>query len=261
MKRTFKTVMAMFVAAVILLPSCEHNANQENAPAPVVIQNAVEDIDGNVYDAVQIGNQVWMLQNLRTTHYANGDDISIGNAPSIDEAGRYYPNYDSNNVKIFGYLYNWPAVMHGSSSSNASPSGVQGICPDGWHVPSDTEWTQLTDYVSSKDYYVYGSNNTYIAKALASISAWKRASDEGRPGKNPNANNATGFSALPAGHYSEIPPDHYGCINFGEDALFWSATEQSEGSAYYRGIYYDYPSVKSGYYDKFSGYSVRCVRD
>ena len=102
----------------------------------------VTDIDGNVYKTVKLGNQVWMAQNLRTTRYADGRKIPLGTRESFDVAYRYYPNNNRANVSKYGYLYNWPAVMNGSLSSSANPSGVQGICPDGWHVPSDAEWTE-----------------------------------------------------------------------------------------------------------------------
>ena len=102
----------------------------------------VTDIDGNVYKTVKLGNQVWMAENLRTTRYADGRKIPLGTTESFDVAYRYYPDDNSANVADYGYLYNWPAVMNGSASSSANPSGVQGICPDGWHVPSNAEWTE-----------------------------------------------------------------------------------------------------------------------
>ena len=71
------------------------------------------------------------------------------------------------NVPAYGYLYNWAAVMHGAESSEANPSGVQGICPKGWHVPSDKEWTQLTDYMKTRPEYMSSGNREYLAKALA----------------------------------------------------------------------------------------------
>ena len=128
----------------------------------------VTDIDGNEYKTVKLGNQVWMAENLRTTRYADGTPIPLGTEASLDVAYRYYPNYNRANVSKYGYLYNWAAVMNGSASSEANPSGVQGICPDGWHVPSDAEWTELTNYVSSQSQYVCGDDTNYIAKALAS---------------------------------------------------------------------------------------------
>ena len=211
----------------------------------------VTDIDGNVYNTVQIGEQCWMRENLRTTKYANGTTIPLGTTTSSTTAYRYYPGNDSANVSTYGYLYNWAAVMNGAASSSANPSGVQGICPDGWHVPSDAEWTQLTNYVSSQSQYVCGTNPDYIAKALASTQGWNTSSDNCVVGNNPSANNATSFSALPAGYYY----GYYG--NFGSAANFWSATQGD-----YRYLYYYNAYVRSnGDYNIYAGFSVRCVKN
>ena len=131
----------------------------------------VTDYDNNTYNTVQIGNQCWMKENLRTTHYSDGTSIPMGNSTSNTTA-YYYVDNNISNVSTYGYLYNWPAVMGNSSSSSANPSGVQGICPTGWHVPSDAEWIQLSDYVGSQTQYQCSANSAYIAKALASTSGW-----------------------------------------------------------------------------------------
>ena len=101
----------------------------------------VTDYDGNNYSTVLIGTQCWMAENLRTTHYANGVIIPMVNSTygETTDPYCYEPNNNGSNVSTYGYLYNWHAVMHGESSSNANPSGVQGVCPTGWHVPSDAE--------------------------------------------------------------------------------------------------------------------------
>ena len=216
----------------------------------------VTDIDGNVYKTVKIGKQVWMAENLRTTRYANGTSIALGSATNTTTACYYYPNYDSTNVSSYGLLYNWKAVMWNSSSSSANPSGVQGICPDGWHVPSDAEWTELTDYVSSRSEYVCGNDKEYIAKALASTEEWENHDEDCAVGNIPNSNNATGFSALPAGYYGG---DYY---YFGCDVYFWSATESDDNDAYGRNLDCHYADVyRYNYYDRNNGFSVRCVRD
>ena len=216
----------------------------------------VTDIDGNVYRTVKLGNQVWMAENLRTTRYADGRKIPLGTTTSDDVAYRYYPNGNSANVSTYGYLYNWAAVMKGASSSSANPSGVQGICPDGWHVPSDAEWTELTNYVKSQSQYVCGSSTSNIAKALASEEGWNSSPNYCAVGNNPDANNATGFSARPAGCY-------YGGYDYlGYNAYFWSATQYSSIFAYRRYLYYNDDGVyrhNDGVKDY--GYSVRCVRN
>ena len=216
----------------------------------------VTDIDGNVYKTVKLGNQVWMAENLRTTRYANGTTIPLGTTTSYDVAYRYYPDDNSANVSTYGYLYNWAAVMKGASSSSANPSGVQGICPDGWHVPSDAEWTELENYVSSQSQYVCGGDEDYIAKALASEEGWNSSTDNCDVGYNPIANNATGFSARPAGYYFGF---YY---YFGNYAFFWSATQDGSYYAYGRYLNYYYAYVYRNYNSlKYSGYSVRCIRN
>ena len=215
----------------------------------------VTDYDNNTYNTVQIGNQCWMKENLRTTHYSDGTSIPMGNSTSNTTA-YYYVDNNISNVSTYGYLYNWPAVMGNSSSSSANPSGVQGICPTGWHVPSDAEWIQLSDYVGSQTQYQCSANSAYIAKALASTSGWAIImSNLCAVGLEPSSNNSTGFSALPAGCYGS------NLSSFGSDADFWSATQIYGNFVYYRQITYSGAYLYRNGNDKSYGYSVRCLRD
>ena len=243
----------------ILVEQTKEKSDVQKSVAKI-IRNAVTDYDGNKYKAVEIGKQVWMAENLRTTHYANGESIPLGSqGVSTPTACCYVPNNDESNVPIYGYLYNWSAVMHGSSSSNKNPSGVQGICPNGWHVPSDEEWAQLTDYVNSQSEYKCGGEEESIAKALASTTGWKSCPKACLVGNDQGSNNATGFSAFPAGNYFG---DY---LEFGNGAYFWSATEHNDYSAYYCYLYYYaygmfmFETGKNT--GKNTGNSVRCVRD
>jgi len=215
------------------------------------------DYDGNTYNTVQIGEQCWMKENLKTTHFGDGTEIALGSTSSTETAYRYCPNNNSSNVATYGYLYNWPAVMNGASSSSANPSGIQGICPTGWHVPSDEEWTQLTDYVSSQSSYQCSSRSTYIAKALASTSDWSSSTYTCAVGNTPSDNNATGFSAVPAGSYYY----NNGSYIFSGSAYFWSATLGISSNAYYRGLSVDNPDVITNFSYISNGYSVRCLRN
>ena len=215
----------------------------------------VTDYDNNTYNTVQIGNQCWMKENLRTTHYSDGTSIPMGNSTSNTTA-YYYVDNNISNVSTYGYLYNWLAVMGNSSSSSANPSGVQGICPTGWHVPSDAEWIQLSDYVGSQTQYQCSANSAYIAKALASTSGWAIImSNLCAVGLEPSSNNSTGFSALPAGCYGS------NLSSFGSDADFWSATQIYGNFVYYRQITYSGAYLYRNGNDKSYGYSVRCLRD
>ena len=232
-------------------------SNQSYPATAHVIREAVTDIDGNVYDAVQIGDQIWMAENLRTTRYSDGSDIMPGAAPNYSIPLRYAPGSSEDNVSKYGYLYNWAAVMHGSSSSNNNPSGVLGICPSGWHVPSAEEWTELTEFVESHSEYWCDGVSTNIAKALASTDGWLEygMEDDCLASYNTSANNATGFSGRPAGSYWS------GFSYFNYAANFWSATKYSDSTAYGYVFQFDEPEVLLNYYFKDNGYSVRCVRD
>lgn len=227
---------------------------------PCSAERFITDFDNNIYNTVQIGNQCWMRENLRTTHYANGDTIlEGGELLSESQPYRYTPHNDVNTISTFGYRYNWNAVMHGANSSETNPSGVQGICPDGWHVPSIAEWQQLSDYVSSVYAYRCDEQESYIAKALASATDWgiTNTTFDCVIGNNTEANNATGFSALPAGI---TDPDFNGfeyCIDF------WSATVADEdyNFSWFRSLFSASATMDVWQRPQYSGFSVRCVRD
>ena len=224
-----------------------------------------KDYDGNTYNTVQIGDQCWLKENLRTTHYADGTEIPFGSDTSTTIP--YYYDITTTNIALTerGYLYNWPAVMHDEASSTTNPSNVQGICPIGWHVPSDAEWTQLTNYVGSQSQYVCNDNNTYIAKSLATNTGWSNTDEYPcTVGEHQATNNATGFSAVPVGEYNRN-------VYYDGAAYFWTATHLIESNGFTNGFVfrYIYPGqaavgrgVNSGcMHCAASGYSVRCLRD
>ena len=162
-------------------------------------QIRVEDADGNFYSTVLIGTQCWMKENLKTTHYADGEEIPYSSATYIEAAHYFYPGGNANNEEIYGLLYNWNAAMHGASyTSTTDPTGVQGICPDGWHLPSYAEVVTLMNYVRATPEYLCNNASTNISKALADSLYWTTSTFACNPGNDPSANNATGFSARPA---------------------------------------------------------------
>lgn len=209
------------------------------------------DYDGNIYNTIQLGNKCWMKENLRTTHYADGTNIYRGTDTSSTIAYYYCPNNDSSNVPIYGYLYNWKAVMHNSLSSNANPSGVQGACPNGWHVPSIAEWTQLTDYVRTRSQYMCGYGS--IAKALASTFGWNISINLCAVGNQPNNNNATGFAAPPAGSDNGS--------SFGSKSFFWSTTYGGPGVYFFRLEYNSAVVTVNSITASPAGFSVRCLKN
>ena len=218
--------------------------------------DSIIDYDGNIYHTVEIGQQCWMKENLRTTHYEDGTVIPIGTINSETVAYRYAPDGSFLNVPTFGYLYNWAAVMHGTASSNTNPSEVQGICPSGWHVPSYAEWLQLTNYVGSQNQYICEGDNTHIAKALSATHGWWGGLEEPcNVTYYPPSNNATGFTAFPAGYFNS------GHQSFRYMAIFGSSTHYTGyGLAYYcfrfQSNYTNFITVSQK-----QGNSVRCLLD
>ncbi len=211
------------------------------------------DYDGNVYNTVLIGSQCWMKENLRTTHYANGNTVSNGTTSRWA-----YPSGDASNKPIYGLLYTWEAGMHGSSASSSNPSGVQGVCPTGWHLPSEAEWNQLTNYVRSQNHYLCNSSSSNYAKALASTTGWNSSTTTCSVGDTPSSNNATGFCALPAGYFIINSSINYDGLGVG--AYFWT-TSNSQG---YFGLFYSGTDTRistNGPNYVYPGHSIRCVRD
>ena len=222
---------------------------------PCTSTPTVTDYDKHVYNTVQIGTQCWMRESLRCEHYSNGTKIEEGSTTSSSTAYCYHANGNQSNDSIYGLLYNWKAVMGTSSSSSSNPSGVQGVCPSGWHVPSDAEFTQLVSYMSSQNSHACGGTSTYIAKALASTTGWGATVNECAVGNSAFLNNDAGFSAYPAGYY-------YGSTgNFGSNAIFWTTTQTSGTAATGRYLRYSYADVRSATYDKIDAFSVRCLKN
>jgi uncharacterized protein (TIGR02145 family) len=195
----------------------------------------VTDIDGNVYHTVKIGAQTWMVENLKTTHYNDGTAIPLvtGNTAwgSLTTPGYCWYNNDIANKTPYGALYNWYAVNTGK------------LCPTGWHVATDAEWTQLTDYLG-------GENVAGGKMKEAGLSHWQSP--------NTGATNSSGFTALPGG-YRDDDGSFYGLTYY---AYFWSSSQYDATSAWYRDLYYDYEYVyRSHYLDKTVGFSCRCLQD
>ena len=222
----------------------------------------VTDYDGVVYNTVMIGNQCWTKGNLRSTHYADGTPLEAGNAQTTNVQSKNNPYYfhangGAQNDGFFGLLYNWKAVMGAAASSAANPSQIQGICPNGWHVPSDAEFTQLTDYIGTYSDYRCGRGSMSFAKALASTSEfWNDFDEDCSVGYLVSGNNATGFSAQPAGGWDSN--SYYG---YRQSAYFWTSTAYNNDTAYNRSVYYDKDYVDIFANPKYTAHSVRCLKD
>ena len=214
----------------------------------------VTDIDGNTYNTVKIGEQCWMKENLRTTKFPDNTPIPLGTTTSATDPYRYSPYGDEANVAAYGYLYNWTAAMHGAGSSSSNPSHVQGICPEGWHLPSTLEWQQMYNYLRSNSQFYCNDNTNYIAKALASTTDWSTTSTACAIGNTPEDNNQSGFGVLPAGQYYTN-----GYSSAGLYANYWSTTQYDVSQAFQWRFTYNSVTVNSFGYEKKYGFSVRCV--
>ena len=216
----------------------------------------VSDYDGNYYSTIQIGDQCWMRENLRTTHYANGMEITRSLTNSNAVPYYYHDNWTDETIAELGLFYNWNAVMHGAESNNEIPSGIQGICPNGWHLPSYNEWRVMFNYVNDIPRYRCNDGNMQIAKALATKTRWNGYyTYECYVGNYMDKNNLTRFSAPPAGEYTSNHSQYYG-----EHAIFWTTTAYNNDNAYC-GVVRKAGYAELSYATKQNGYSVRCVRD
>jgi uncharacterized protein (TIGR02145 family) len=196
-----------------------------------VFGTATDVRDGQTYRTATIGSLTWMAQNLNyrgTTGSSDTVGICYGN--SLDSCAKY------------GRLYIWTEAMAGASSSASSPSGAQGVCPSGWHVPSDTEWNILQDFVDS--------TNTVDGRMLKSTSGWLPNGALSGDGTD-----VFGFRGLPGGYSNE------GFSTAGSIGCWWSATSDGAGGAWYRGLYGSFDDMDRSNYDISDGFSLRCVRD
>ncbi len=215
---------SMLLFAGLALVTCFTNAQ------------TVTDIDGNVYHTVTIGNQVWMKENLKVTHYRNGDpipNVTSGSAWSNLSTGAYC-NYSNNpNQAItYGRLYNWYAA-----------TDRRQLAPEGWHVATDAEWTTLTDFAGGLG--VAGGK----LKERGSLH-WLSP--------NTGATNTYGFTALPGGLIER--DGTFWSIQF--IASWWCSTEANASEGWARGIFSDAIYVdRGGYYSKKIGFSIRCVKN
>ena len=244
----------MYFLSVRCLRNETDSVHSSGQPCPQ--HPTVTDYDGNVYNTVQIGTQCWMKENLKTSHYADGTYIPVADTISHSISYRYFPEDDSSNVSTYGCLYNWAAVMNGNSASSAVPSNVQGVCPTGWHVPSAAEWIVMQDYVGAQNDCQCGHRSDLIAKALSSTTAWESSTIYCSPGYLPMYNNASGFSALPAGYYYGG-----GYSVLGREAWFWSTDEVGVNGAAYRNIQNDLANFQEVGISNYFGLSVRCLKD
>jgi len=219
---------------------------------------ACSDPDAKNYSIVKIGTQTWMAENLAYLPSVGPSNTGSGSLKHYYVYG--YQGTDINEAKamsnytIFGVLYNWPAAMDGASSSNSVPSGVQGACPQGWHLPSDEEWKILEKNLGMNNYDANTEggqrNSGYVGRKLREAGTTHWISP------NTYANNYSGFTALPGGGRGSWSFDGLGYGTFVQ-----SASEYDASFAWNRFLGYDNDGVGRSYGYKRDGYSVRCVKD
>ena len=244
---TFRKKMVCILPITVCFIMLSASCNKKSPTGAGNDDNTLTDIDGNEYQIIQIGNQWWMAENLKVTHYRNGDAIpNVTDGPEWSNltTGAYcmYDNSASNG-NIYGYLYNWYAI-----------DADHNIAPQGWHVPTDEDWKELEMFLG-------------MSQTEADAMVW-RGTDEGGKLKetgtahwnDPNigATNESGFSALPGGyHWHDDGSFH--AIN--QMAKLWSSTEYNNLSAYYRTLWYNNSEVGRSHSDKRYGHSIRLVKD
>lgn len=209
------------------------------------------DPDGKNYKIVQIGDQVWMAENLAWLPSVSSPKQGSNTAPYY-----YVYGYQGNNVaaakatdnyKIYGVLYNWTAALQ--------------ACPSGWHLPGDTEWTQLENYLADKGYNydgTIGGGGNKIGKSLAASEHWYSYYEDDILGNNVFENNKSGFSALPGGLRNSPPGGNF--LGIRTDGYWWTATGDGNFRLN-RILNFQYAYIGMNSSPKENGFSIRCVRD
>lgn len=243
-----KLLSLFFLAALISCQEEEPFIEEESDPDITGLTGRLTDYDGNSYSWIGIGKQAWMAENLKTTHYSDGTAIPYveetpdwANLHATDKAYCWYKNSAANRT-IYGGLYTWAAAVNGTIGSSNNPSDIQGVCPDGWHLPSNSEWSELVLHLGGTDSAGYKLKET-------GSTHW--------PNEDSDATNESGFTALPGG--SRYPDGKFNSFRW--YAYFWTATENLENQAYHRSLFYQGPDVPGTAFHKEFGFSVRCIRD
>lgn len=250
-KPTFQLLMSIiFSCAGISCDSDEINGSKpdQNEEDPAVIT----DIEGNDYHTIRIGNQLWTVEDLRTTRYNDSTPIQLvteDSAWSTSNEGAYcsYHNRgNSDDIRKYGLYYNWYAINTGK------------LAPSGWHVPSINDWNTLRDYLIAKGYnWDSTRNENRIGKAIASQTDWEFCDTIGTIGNDLSTNNKSGFTALPGG--SRYANGIFG--NRGRMSHWWSSTPTYASNVFTVFLSYEREALVVHNQQKTKGFVVRIVRD
>ncbi len=242
MKNKTKFIKSILALAFLLFfISCEKDEidNQGKSTAnfnETLTYGTVKDVDGNIYKTIKIGNQIWMAENLRVSHFNNGDKIDkilvngewSTNMEFMAGYGSYEDTNDKDSLVTFGFLYTWYVV-----------NDSRGICPDGWHIPTQLEWETLLDTLG-------GGIDAELKLVESGGEHWYYLN---------LGTNSSGFTALPAGQYNTG-----GFYGIGYWTAWWTATEIDEQTAFGKEFSSNYPAqIKT--FPKHMGLSIRCIKD
>jgi uncharacterized protein (TIGR02145 family) len=213
-------------------------------------ENTIIDIDGHIYGIIQIGEQLWMAENLKVTHFNNGDEIPTGYSDSEwdtiwDDAYAVYDD-DPSNAENYGNLYNWFAV-----------DDSRGICPENYHIPTDDEWYILLEYLggapsgSAENWLIAGGKMKDVGTIEDGDGLWHTP--------NEGATNESGFISIPGG-FRHMNGDNF--VEKGFYSMYWSSTEEYYTDAVFMWyLRYDTSRLYRGMFGWQAGLSVRCLAD
>jgi len=247
-----------YVKAFAISTSNTYYGDEKSFTTPVDLVHPIIDADKNIYYPVKIGDQTWMNSNLKVSHYPDGSIITRIEDPNIwyympwyNNAYCWYENL-STLALTYGNLYTWPAAMNISSANEIKTGMIQGVCPDGWHLPSDTEWKELEMFLGMSKEEADGE------KWRGKDEGGKMKSEGGNFWQSPNtgATNESGFGALPAGYR-----DGAGIFrNMGTSTRFWSSSIRGD-YAWIRQLDYNSSQINRVTTGVYEGIAVRCIKD
>ncbi|MDB4108093.1 T9SS type A sorting domain-containing protein [Flavobacteriaceae bacterium] len=241
----------LFLLSALLIFACSYGQGEQ-----LYADGTATDQDGNTFEWINYGTQDWAIENAEVVTYRDGTLIpQVAVATEWESlttgAWCYYSNDPSK-----GKLYNWYAVMGIHDAEPTTPN--KEFAPEGWHVPSDAEWTTLEEYLIANDYNYDGTTTeNKIDKAMASTTGWITSTTTGAVGNYQSLNNSSGFNAFAEGY-------RYNVGSFwgeGYSAVFWSSTEYDANYAWNRSLNFNFSYLSKRDFDKHFGFSVRFVRD
>lgn len=262
--KKYNLYIGVFIAFILLSCSSNNSGAQstdgdENQSTP----GKVTDIDGNVYTTVTIGGQTWMAENLKVTRYANGTAIpnitnnrdwaNLGDN-NTDKAYSYQNNNANSEANMYGALYTYAAATNGNNSGN----NVQGVCPNGWHLPSDSEWKTLEMALGMSRSETDLDNTWRGTNQAAQLAGKTNLWNDGILKNNSNFGTSN-FIAVPGGARYDYDGSF---VNVGIHSYLWSSTQSTNSNAFARRL--DHNSTKifrSSGHAKSYGICVRCIKD